>query len=119
MVNMISISIDVAIAAYGEARFDTWGVILQLGTVTFEVTLLVLIQILLTSKGITLTPSHLSTMSRLAAWLSTLSPRLSSTRFYAIHRASISIFLFLGPILFVHLLLISPCSCSSERPRHG
>ncbi|KAH0989592.1 hypothetical protein GBA52_001075 [Prunus armeniaca] len=25
MVNMVSISIGVAIAAYGEARFDTWG----------------------------------------------------------------------------------------------
>ncbi|XP_068313515.1 probable sugar phosphate/phosphate translocator At5g25400 [Pyrus communis] len=56
MVNMISISIGVAIAAYGEARFDTWGVILQLGAVAFEATRLVLIQILLTSKGITLNP---------------------------------------------------------------
>ncbi|XP_050364805.1 probable sugar phosphate/phosphate translocator At5g25400 [Argentina anserina] len=56
MVNMLSISIGVAIAAYGEARFDTWGVILQLGAVVFEATRLVLIQILLTSKGITLNP---------------------------------------------------------------
>ncbi|PQM36056.1 putative sugar phosphate/phosphate translocator [Prunus yedoensis var. nudiflora] len=56
MVNMVSISIGVAIAAYGEARFDTWGVILQLGAVAFEATRLVLIQILLTSKGITLNP---------------------------------------------------------------
>ncbi|XP_008394064.2 probable sugar phosphate/phosphate translocator At4g32390 [Malus domestica] len=56
MVNMISISIGVAIAAYGEARFDTWGVMLQLGAVAFEATRLVLIQILLTSKGITLNP---------------------------------------------------------------
>ncbi|CAL5440287.1 unnamed protein product [Camellia sinensis] len=56
MVNMISISIGVAIAAYGEAKFDSWGVFLQLGAVAFEATRLVLIQILLTSKGITLNP---------------------------------------------------------------
>ncbi|GMI88490.1 hypothetical protein like AT5G25400 [Hibiscus trionum] len=56
MVNMLSISLGVAVAAYGEARFDTWGVILQLGAVAFEATRLVMIQILLTSKGITLNP---------------------------------------------------------------
>ncbi|KAL5559330.1 hypothetical protein UlMin_035541 [Ulmus minor] len=56
MVNMLSISFGVAVAAYGEARFDTWGVILQLGAVAFEATRLVLIQILLTSKGISLNP---------------------------------------------------------------
>ncbi|CAA3033449.1 probable sugar phosphate phosphate translocator At5g25400 [Olea europaea subsp. europaea] len=56
MTNMISISIGVGIAAYGEAKFDTWGVILQLGAVAFEATRLVMIQILLTSKGITLNP---------------------------------------------------------------
>ncbi|KAB2019474.1 hypothetical protein ES319_D08G302400v1 [Gossypium barbadense] len=38
MLNMLSISLGVAIAAYGEARFDTWGVILQLGAVSFEAT---------------------------------------------------------------------------------
>jgi len=56
MANMISISVGVGIAAYGEARFDTWGVFLQLGAVAFEATRLVMIQILLTSKGITLNP---------------------------------------------------------------
>ncbi|KAE8676091.1 putative sugar phosphate/phosphate translocator [Hibiscus syriacus] len=56
MINMVSISFGVAIAAYGEAKFDTWGVLLQLGAVAFEATRLVLIQILLTSKGITLNP---------------------------------------------------------------
>ncbi|CAI0444370.1 unnamed protein product [Linum tenue] len=56
MANMLSISVGVAIAAYGEARFDVWGVMLQLGAVAFEATRLVLIQILLTSKGITLNP---------------------------------------------------------------
>ncbi|CAN1325195.1 Probable sugar phosphate/phosphate translocator At5g25400 [Linum perenne] len=56
MANMLSISLGVAIAAYGEARFDVWGVLLQLGAVAFEATRLVLIQILLTSKGITLNP---------------------------------------------------------------
>ncbi|GAB2275512.1 hypothetical protein Dimus_010269 [Dionaea muscipula] len=56
MMNMVSISLGVAIAAYGEARFDVWGVFLQLGAVAFEATRLVLIQILLSSKGITLNP---------------------------------------------------------------
>ncbi|XP_038900007.1 probable sugar phosphate/phosphate translocator At5g25400 [Benincasa hispida] len=56
MVNMLSISFGVAIAAYGEAKFDAWGVALQLGAVAFEATRLVLIQILLTSKGISLNP---------------------------------------------------------------
>lgn len=56
MINMLGISVGVAIAAYGEALFNAWGVILQLGAVAFEATRLVLIQILLTSKGITLNP---------------------------------------------------------------
>ncbi|KAL1346888.1 hypothetical protein HN51_020423 [Arachis hypogaea] len=56
MLNMLSISLGVAVAAYGEARFDTWGVTLQIGAVAFEATRLVLIQILLTSKGISLNP---------------------------------------------------------------
>ena len=56
MANMISISVGVGIAAYGEARFDIWGVILQLSAVVFEATRLVMIQILLTSKGISLNP---------------------------------------------------------------
>lgn len=54
--NMMSISFGVAVAAYGEAKFNSWGVSLQLGAVAFEATRLVLIQILLTSKGITLNP---------------------------------------------------------------
>ncbi|AQK99877.1 Probable sugar phosphate/phosphate translocator At2g25520-like [Zea mays] len=56
MLNMLSISFGVAIAAYGEARFDARGVALQLAAVAFEATRLVLIQILLTSKGISLNP---------------------------------------------------------------
>ncbi|XWS72913.1 hypothetical protein CRYUN_Cryun02cG0080300 [Craigia yunnanensis] len=56
MANMLSISFGVAIAAYGEAKFDSWGVFLQLAAVAFEATRLVLIQILLTSKGINLNP---------------------------------------------------------------
>lgn len=56
MINMLSISFGVAIAAYGEARFDGTGVILQLAAVAVEATRLVLIQILLTSKGISLNP---------------------------------------------------------------
>ncbi|CAA2988931.1 probable sugar phosphate phosphate translocator At2g25520 [Olea europaea subsp. europaea] len=56
MLNMFAISIGVAIAAYGEAKYDSWGVFLQLGAVAFEATRLVMIQILLTSKGINLNP---------------------------------------------------------------
>lgn len=56
MANMISISLGVAVAAYGEAKFDSWGVTLQLMAVAFEATRLVLIQILLNSKGISLNP---------------------------------------------------------------
>ncbi|PKU81342.1 probable sugar phosphate/phosphate translocator At2g25520 [Dendrobium catenatum] len=56
MTNMLSISFGVAIAAYGEARFNGLGVLLQLGAVAFEATRLVLIQVLLSSKGITLNP---------------------------------------------------------------
>ncbi|CAM8978703.1 unnamed protein product [Rhodiola kirilowii] len=56
MANMLAISSGVGIAAYGEAKFNTWGVILQLGAVAFEATRLVMIQILLTSKGISLNP---------------------------------------------------------------
>ncbi|XP_030553068.1 probable sugar phosphate/phosphate translocator At2g25520 [Rhodamnia argentea] len=54
MANMISITLGIAIAAYGEAKFDAFGAFLQLGAVAFEATPLVLIQILLTSAGITL-----------------------------------------------------------------
>ncbi|KAL6528833.1 hypothetical protein OROMI_029009 [Orobanche minor] len=56
MSNMLAISFGVAIAAYGEAKYDSWGVLLQLGAVAFEATRLVMIQILLTSKGINLNP---------------------------------------------------------------
>ncbi|KAG9133645.1 hypothetical protein Leryth_021642 [Lithospermum erythrorhizon] len=56
MSNMVAISVGVAIAAFGEAKYDSWGVLLQLGAVLFEATRLVLIQILLTSKGISLNP---------------------------------------------------------------
>ncbi|XP_019173740.1 PREDICTED: probable sugar phosphate/phosphate translocator At4g32390 [Ipomoea nil] len=56
MANMVSISIGVAIAAYGEAKYDSWGVLLQLLAVAIEATRLVMIQILLTSKGISLNP---------------------------------------------------------------
>jgi hypothetical protein len=56
MTNMVGISVGVAIAAYGEAKFNVFGVLLQLGAVVVEAIRLVMIQILLTSKGITLNP---------------------------------------------------------------
>ncbi|KAM3379022.1 hypothetical protein P3S68_011435 [Capsicum galapagoense] len=54
MGNMMAISVGVAIAAYGEAKYDSWGVLLQLLAVLFEATRLVMIQILLTSKALTM-----------------------------------------------------------------
>jgi len=56
MLNMLGISAGVAVAAYGEARFDAFGVALQLAAVAAEATRLVLIQILLTSRGMSLNP---------------------------------------------------------------
>ncbi|KAK9741829.1 hypothetical protein RND81_03G131600 [Saponaria officinalis] len=56
MTNMIVISIGVAIAAYGEAKFDIYGVLLQIVALVFESTRLVLIDMLLKSKGINLNP---------------------------------------------------------------
>jgi drug/metabolite transporter (DMT)-like permease len=56
MLNMLAISAGVAVAAYGEARFDAFGVALQLLAVAAEATRLVLIQILLTSRGVALNP---------------------------------------------------------------
>ncbi|KAL2511243.1 Ras-related protein RABA3 [Abeliophyllum distichum] len=43
MLDMLAISIGVAIAAYGEAKYDSWGVFLHLGAVVFEATRLVMI----------------------------------------------------------------------------
>ena len=51
MENMIGILVEINITTYGEAKFDSWGAFLQPGVITFEATRLVLIQILLTSKG--------------------------------------------------------------------
>jgi hypothetical protein len=56
MLNMLGISAGVAVAAYGEARFDAFGVTLQLAAVAAEATRLVLIQILLASRGMSLNP---------------------------------------------------------------
>ncbi|KAM0901535.1 hypothetical protein ACQ4PT_019938 [Festuca glaucescens] len=56
MLNMLAISAGVAVAALGEARFDVFGVTLQLAAVAAEATRLVLIEILLTSRGIKLNP---------------------------------------------------------------
>jgi hypothetical protein len=56
MLNMLAISAGVAVAALGEARFDVFGVTLQLAAVAAEATRLVLIQMLLTSRGIKLNP---------------------------------------------------------------
>uniref|UniRef100_I1PAI4 Sugar phosphate transporter domain-containing protein n=1 Tax=Oryza glaberrima TaxID=4538 RepID=I1PAI4_ORYGL len=66
MLNMLGISagVAVAVAAYGEARFDAFGVMLQLAAVAAEATWLVLIQILVTSKGKSLNPHYLALLYR-------------------------------------------------------
>ncbi|KAE9615600.1 hypothetical protein Lalb_Chr04g0257081 [Lupinus albus] len=57
MANMVSISLGVGVTAHGETKFDAWDVTLQLlMVVAVELTHLVLIQILLKSKGISLNP---------------------------------------------------------------
>ncbi|XP_060178292.1 probable sugar phosphate/phosphate translocator At4g32390 [Lycium barbarum] len=56
MCNMLAISVGVGIAAYGEAKYDSFGVSLQLLAVLVEATRLVMIQILLNSRGINLNP---------------------------------------------------------------
>ncbi|KAK4375232.1 hypothetical protein RND71_005909 [Anisodus tanguticus] len=56
MCNMVAISVGVCIAAYGEAKFGCFGVLLQLFAVLVEATMLVLIQILLNLRGINLNP---------------------------------------------------------------
>ncbi|KAL6998189.1 hypothetical protein U1Q18_008316 [Sarracenia purpurea var. burkii] len=43
MASMLSISVGVAISTYGDAKFDSWGVLLHLDVVAFEVTPLVLL----------------------------------------------------------------------------
>ncbi|CAI5483493.1 unnamed protein product [Closterium sp. Yama58-4] len=54
--NMLLIAIGVAVSAWSEANFNATGVLLQLAAVAFEATRLVLIQMLLTAKGISLNP---------------------------------------------------------------
>ncbi|CAI7849147.1 unnamed protein product [Closterium sp. NIES-54] len=54
--NMVAITVGVAVAAYGEANFNLTGVLLQLAAVCFEALRLILIQILLTAKGVSLNP---------------------------------------------------------------
>lgn len=56
LANMLLVAGGVGVAAYGEANFNATGVLLQLAAVGFEATRLVLIQILLASKGISLNP---------------------------------------------------------------
>ncbi|KAK3157377.1 hypothetical protein QOZ80_2AG0120770 [Eleusine coracana subsp. coracana] len=50
------VSADIVVAAYDKAHFDARGVALQLAVVVAEAMCLVLIQILLTSKGVKLNP---------------------------------------------------------------
>eukprot|EP01018_Ginkgo_biloba_P020445 Gb_10585 [translate_table: standard] len=56
MANMVGITVGVAIAAFGEIKFNPTGILFQLTAVVFEATRLVLIQILLNAKGINLNP---------------------------------------------------------------
>lgn len=54
--NMGLIALGVAIASYGELNFNMFGVMLQLGSIATESIRLVLVQILLQSRGLKLNP---------------------------------------------------------------
>lgn len=56
LVNMIVVTIGVIIASYGEINFVVIGVVLQLLSVASESTRLMLIQILLQRRGLSLNP---------------------------------------------------------------
>ena len=56
LVNMIIVTIGVIIASYGEINFVVIGVLLQLASVATESTRLMLIQILLQKRGLSLNP---------------------------------------------------------------
>ena len=56
LVNMIVVTIGVIIASYGEINFVVIGVLLQLASVATESTRLMLIQILLQRRGLSLNP---------------------------------------------------------------
>lgn len=56
LMNMCMIALGVAIASYGELNFNIFGVILQLGSILAESIRLVLVQILLQSRGLKLNP---------------------------------------------------------------
>ena len=56
LVNMVIITIGVVIASYGEINFVVIGVLLQLASVATESTRLMLIQILLQRRGLSLNP---------------------------------------------------------------
>lgn len=56
LVNMVVITIGVVIASYGEINFVVIGVLLQLASVATESTRLMLIQILLQRRGLSLNP---------------------------------------------------------------
>jgi hypothetical protein len=55
-INMLLIALGVAIASYGEINFNTFGVMLQLGSIATESVRLVLVQLLLQSRGLKLNP---------------------------------------------------------------
>lgn len=54
--NMLLIALGVAIASYGEINFNMFGVMLQLGSIASESIRLVLVQLLLQSRGLRLNP---------------------------------------------------------------
>ena len=56
LVNMVVVTIGVIIASYGEINFVVIGVLLQLASVATESTRLMLIQILLQRRGLSLNP---------------------------------------------------------------
>ncbi|PRW20839.1 putative sugar phosphate phosphate translocator [Chlorella sorokiniana] len=56
MLNMLLVTVGVAIASYGELNFNIVGVMFQLGSIFSESIRLVMVQILLQSRGLKLNP---------------------------------------------------------------
>jgi drug/metabolite transporter (DMT)-like permease len=56
MLNMLLVTLGVAVASYGEINFDLTGVLYQLCSIVTESVRLILVQILLQSRGLKLNP---------------------------------------------------------------
>lgn len=99
--NMIIVTIGVAVASYGEINFNLTGVMLQLCSICAESVRLVLVQILLQSKGLKLNP--ITTLYYVApccfAFLTVPFVALEANKLMSDPNVNISAFLFLSNAL--------------------